>query len=54
MEIEVSNSNQLIGSESTQDSNYIKSHIEPKNLNEYNSNIIFFPQNNNNINQIRI
>ena len=43
MGIEVASSNQLIGFVSTQDSNYIKSRMEPKNLNIYNTNMIFFP-----------
>ena len=44
MEIEVTSSNQLIGSVSTQASNNIKSPIEQKNLNICNTNMIFFPQ----------
>ena len=50
MEIEVADSNQLIGSLSTQASNNIKSSIESKNLNICNTNMIFFPETNNNLN----
>ena len=57
MEIEVTSSNQLIGSVSTQASNNIKSPIEQKNLNICNTNMIFFPQKKNGLksqNQILI
>ena len=52
MEIELAGSNQLTGSLSTQASNNIKSSIESKNLNIYNSNMIFFPEKNNNLNNL--
>ena len=54
MEIEETGSNQLIGSLSTQASNNIKSSIESKNLNICNTNMIFIPDKNNNLNNIQI
>lgn len=54
MEIEVANSNQLIESVSTQASNNIKSSLDSKNLNICNTNIIFYPEKNNNKNEIQI
>ena len=53
MEIEVTSSNQLIGSVSTQASNNIKSPIEQKNLNICNTNMIFFPQKKNGLKEIQ-
>ena len=52
MEIEVAGSNQLIGSLSTQASNNIKSSIESQNLNICKTNMIFFPDENNNLNNL--
>ena len=52
MEIESAGSNQLIGSLSTQASNNIKSSIESKNLNICNTNMIFFPDKSNNLNNL--
>lgn len=54
MEIEITNSNQLIGSVSTQASNNIKSPLDQKNLNVCSTNTIFFPQNNNKSNVIQV
>ena len=54
MEIEVGGSNQLIGSLSTQSSNNIKSSIESKNLNICNTNMVFFPDKTNNLNNMQI
>ena len=54
MEIEVASSNQLYGSLSTQDSNNIKSSLDSKNLNICNTNLIFFPKSNNNLNEIQV
>ena len=54
MDIEVAGSNHLNGSVSTQASNNIKSSLEQKNLNICNTNMIFFPQNNNKLNEIQI
>ena len=54
MEIEITNSNQLIGSVSTQASNNIKSPSDQKNLNVCSTNMIFFPQNNNKSNVIQV
>ena len=54
MEIEITNSNQLIGSVSTQASNNIKSPLDQKNLNVCSANTIFFPQNNNKSNVIQV
>ena len=54
MEIEVADSNQLYDSLSTQDSNNIKSFLDSKNLNICNTNIIFFPQSNKNLNEIQV
>ena len=54
MDIEVAGSNQLIDSLSTKASNSIKSSIESNNLNICNINMIFFPDKNNNLNNIQI
>ena len=54
MEIEITNSNQLIGSVSTQASNNIKSPLDQKNLNVCSTNTIFFPQNNDKSNVIQV
>ena len=54
MEIEVASSNQLYGSLSTQDSNNIRSSLDSKNLNICNTNLIFLPKSNNNLNQIQV
>ena len=54
MEIEVADSNQLYDSLSTQDSNNIKSFLDSKNLNICNTNLIFFPQSNKNLNEIQV
>ena len=54
MEIEVGGSNQLMESLSTQASNNIKSSIESRNLNICNTNMIFIPDKNNNLNNIQI
>ncbi len=54
MEIEVADSNQLYDSLSTQDSNNIKSFLDSKNLNICNTNLIFFPKSNNNLNEIQV
>ena len=54
MEIEITNSNQLIGSVSTQASNNIKSPLVQKNLNVCSTNMIFFPQNYNKSNVIQV
>ena len=54
MEIEVGGSNQLMESLSTQASNNIKSSIESKNLNICNTNMVFFPDKTNNLNNMQI
>ena len=54
MDIEEINSNQLNGSFSTQASNNIKSSLDSKNLNIYNTNIIFYGEKNNDQNEIQI
>ena len=54
MEIEVADSNQLYDSLSTQDSNNIKSFLDSKNVNICNTNLIFFPQSNKNLNEIQV
>ena len=54
MEIEVGGSNQLMESLSTQASNNIKSSIESKNLNICNTNMVFFPDKTNILNNMQI
>ena len=54
MDIEEINSTQLNGSFSTQASNNIKSSLDSKNLNIYNTNIIFYGEKNKDQNEIQI